>query len=245
MVIDRIVYINHAAASERREFQERQLSRCGIPYQRFEATCPTADDFVSESGRYHDFYRRLRPTIRKISASTIGCYLAHYFVHVRARDEGWGNYVLLEDDCRLPRGWQRRLQRLFRRERIPADWDLVRSCWQSSRRVRRIVNSLKVESRFHDDSLPEDHISNMGGSHFTLVNGESIGRLVDHMEQEYVYSPDGVLCTHRLNVYHVKVAPVHRRIARKGRRIKDQGILNLAAVRGAGDVPSDASKPDR
>ena len=103
--------------------QDRQRSRWGIPCQRFEATCPTADDFVSESGRYHDFYRRLRPTIRKISASTIGFYLDHYFVHVRARDEGWGNYVLLEDDCRLHRGWQRRPQRLFRRERIPADWD--------------------------------------------------------------------------------------------------------------------------
>jgi len=245
MVIDRIVYINHAAASERREFQERQLSRCGIPYQRFEAICPTADDFVSESGRYHEFYRRLRPTSKRVSSSTLGCYLSHYFIHVRARDEGWGNYAVLEDDCRLPRGWQRRLQRLFRRERIPADWDLVRSCWQSSRRVRRIVNSLKDASRFHDVALPADRISNMGGSHFTLVNGDSAGRLVDHMDREYVYSPDGVLCTHRLNVFHVKVAPVHRRIARKGRRIKDQGILNLAAVRHAGDVSSDASKPDR
>ncbi|MDG1360516.1 MAG: hypothetical protein P8P71_08745 [Phycisphaerales bacterium] len=104
---------------------------------------------------------------------------------------------------------------------------------------------MKDASRFHDVALPADRISNMGGSHFTLVNGDSAGRLVDHMDREYVYSPDGVLCTHRLNVFHVKVAPVHRRIARKGRRIKDQGILNLAAVRHAGDVSSDASKPDR
>ena len=245
MVIDRIIYINHAAATERREFQERQLSRCGIPYERFEAICPDNDDFVMESGRYHDFYRRLRPTMKRVSSSTIGCYLSHYFIHVRARDEGWKNYLVLEDDCRLPRGWRRRLQHLFHRGRIPADWDLVRSCWQSSRRVRRIVNSLKGESRFHDDSLPEDRISNMGGSHFTLVNGESIGRLVDHMEREYVYSPDGVFCTHRLNVYHVKVAPVHWRIARKGIRVKDQGIRNLAAGRDAGDARSDASTPDR
>ena len=245
MVIERIVYINSADASERRALQERQLARCGIPYERFEAIWPTNDEIVSESGRYHDFYRRLRPTFRQISPSTIGCYLSHYFIHVRARDEGWGNYLVLEDDCRLPRGWQRRLQRLFHRGRIPADWDLVRSCWQSSRRVRRIVSSLKDASRFHDESLPEDRLSNMGGAHFTLVNRGSTGRLVDHMEQEYVYSPDGVLCTHRLNVYHVKVAPVHWRIARKGIRVKDQGIRNLAADPGAGDARMDASAPDR
>ena len=243
MVIDRIIYINSDGASERRELQERQLSRCGIPYERFEAIHPTTDDLVSESGRYHEFYRRLRPTMRKISSSTIGCYLSHYFIHVRARDEGWENYLVLEDDCRLPLGWQRRLQRPFRRERIPADWDLVRSCWQSSRRVRRIVNSLEGESRFHDASLPPDRISNMGGSHFTLVKGDSAGRLVDHMDREYVYSPDGVLCTHLLNVWHLKVGSVHWRIAAKGRRIKDQGIRNAAAD--DVDDRSDPPKPAR
>ena len=83
----------------------------------------------------------------------------------------------------------------------------------------------------------------MGGSHFTLVKGDSAGRLVDHMDREYVYSPDGVLCTHLLNVWHLKVGSVHWRIAAKGRRIKDQGIRNAAAD--DVDDRSDPPKPAR
>ena len=240
MLLSRIIYINSADAYERRQFQESQLSSCEIPYERFEAICPTKDELVCESGKYHEFYRRLRPTTKKINSSIIGCYLSQYFIHVRARDEGWGNYLVLEDDCNLPRGWQRRLQNLFNRGRIPSEWDLVRSCWQSTRRVRPIVNSLKDKSRFYDDSLPEDRMTDMGGAHFTLVNGESIGRLVEHMEQDYVCSPDGVFCTNRLNVYHVNVASVNWRIARKGMQVKIKDIRNLAA-----DTGADASTSDR
>ena len=245
MLLSRIIYINSADAYERRQFQESQLSPCEIPYERFEAICPTKDELLRESGKYHEFYQRLRPTGKKISSSIIGCYLSHYFIHVRARDEGWDNYLVLEDDCYLPRGWQRRLQHLFNRRRIPSEWDLVRSCWQSTRQVRQIVNSLKDRSRFYDDSLPEDLITNMGGAHFTLVNGKSIGRLVEHMEKEYVFSPDGVFCTNRLNVYHVNVASVNRRIARKGMRDKKKDIRKLAAGTGADASMSFADPRDR
>ena len=60
-----------------------------------------------------------------------GCYLSHYFIHKRAAKEGWGNYLVLEDDCLLSKDWHKKLLSLIESKKLPSDWDMVRSCWKS------------------------------------------------------------------------------------------------------------------
>ena len=48
----------------------------------------------------------------------------------------------------------------------------------------------------------------LGGSHFTVVNGKNINKIINYMENENVYELDGIYSTNQLNVYCLDL-PVH------------------------------------
>ena len=238
-MIDRIIYINMKSSVARKDYMESQLSKFDIPYERFDAVCPTANDLKHPAGKYREFFERRywpgrtaeapEPSGRRYVESVFGCYLSQYFIHTEAMSGDWGNYVILEDDCMLYDDWYESLQDLFDKSLIPDDWDMVRSCWHwhyqsNSPVVEKFGNSHK-RSKFYDKDLPEYRVDGAGGAHFTMVNKNSVKKILNHLNEEWVMGPDVVYSSHILNVYHTLVCEVDQIIKHQGRRNMKFGEL--------------------
>lgn len=88
--IEKVVYINLAKRSDRREHMEQILAEYDIPAERFEA-------IEHANGLY-------------------GCGLSHLAVLKMARDNGWRNVLILEDDIVFnvsSQVFERQIERLF------------------------------------------------------------------------------------------------------------------------------------
>lgn len=88
--IDKVVYINLQKRQDRRQHIESLLSKYNIPAQRFEA-------IEHEHGLY-------------------GCGQSHLAVLKLARDNGWKNVLILEDDILFnlpPQDFEQDIERLF------------------------------------------------------------------------------------------------------------------------------------
>jgi len=192
--IDKIIYINLSHRRDRKELMESQLCKINLPYERFDAIKPTQDD-INKGGKYYEYWLR-----GNCNAGALGAYLSQYSVHKRALKEKWNNYLLLEDDVIINESCLRQLDYYIDKKIIPEDWDMVRSVWRShSVKVKKFKTSF-ILSRY----CSSDSHKNWGGTHFTLVNGKSISKIIDLMEKDNVISPDGVYGSHMINVYHSK-----------------------------------------
>lgn len=220
------------SSTARRDYMESQLSKFNIPFERFNAVCPTSNDLKHPTGKYREFFERRHwpgrndgdsePTEKKYTKSIFGAYLSQYYIHKKALSSNWGNYVILEDDCKLFDDWYELLQRLFDKKLIPNDWDMIRSCWHENHTsecsvVEKFCNSHK-QSKFYDKHLSENRIHNGGGAHFTLFNKNSVKKILNFMDEDWVCTPDYVYSSHILNVYHTLVCQVDPTLEDQERR---------------------------
>ena len=203
----RIFYINLDTRTDRRTFMERQLSDAGVQYARFSAIKPTFESLVSREGEFHSFFQRGCPNYKKIArkrenaarlTSYFGVYLSHYRLHQMMADNPERDYVILEDDCVFERENLDAVLAQVENGRIPSDWDIIRDCWGSTKAVETFDRSHST-SKF---SGLRRHHNHYGGAHFSLVRAQSARRLLDFLDEEYIFIIDAIYSTHKLNVYH-------------------------------------------
>lgn len=200
-------YINLDTRPDRRAFMERQLSLAQVEYERFPAVKPSLDSLVSPEGEFHSFFRRACPEYKRIArqrgnsaqiTSFFGVYLSHYRIHLMMADNPERDYVILEDDCVFERAKFDALLAQIEDKRIPPDWDMIRDCWHSTRTIQSFDRS-HFMSKFAGLRRYHDHY---GGAHFSLFRAQSARKLVDFLDEEYLFIIDAVYSTHKMNVYH-------------------------------------------
>tara|TARA_R100000808_G_scaffold21849_1_gene47302 strand:- start:317 stop:1063 length:747 start_codon:yes stop_codon:yes gene_type:complete len=232
MTISKIVYINLEHRTDRKEIQEEQLKASGIPYERFDAICPTYEQLVPEDGEYHEFFKRSVPRIRDYmlrenkarGRGVFGVYLSHYKILQRALEEGWGDFLILEDDAVFGEETISDLVSAANNEEY-SDWDIIRDVWVakrdmeleklqlSSRKASTVYLNGKakglfrhrnsdIQSKFY--SGPPPNIVRWGGAHFQLIRAKSLKKILDFMDKDHVYNIDSIYCTNQLNVYWSK-----------------------------------------
>lgn len=196
--VTKIIYINLKHRADRRDFMERQLSKLGIPYERFDAIKVTSESLTQPGGEHYKYIDRAR--FRGIDPGRVGVWLSFYFIHKRALKESWGNYLILEDDCELKGGWLEMLNEYVNEKKIPDDWDMIRSCWESHEtKVEKFKSGHRL-GKFADEN--SHNIS--GGAHFTFCRGDSCQKIIDLMDADHIMAQDAVYSTHMINVYHSK-----------------------------------------
>lgn len=193
---------------------EAQLAKVDLPYDRFKAISPSKESLTEKEGEYYSFYLRALDRIKAYVSSeqklsrglgVFGCYLSHYFIHRRALEENWGNYLILEDDCQLNRGWLEKLNQYLSQGKIPIDWDIIRSCLNSTDRVKKLKRC-NSQSKFAAKLINTRY---SGGTYFQLCKSSSCQKIIDYLESDFVYNIDAVYSTNRLNVYHSKLCISH------------------------------------
>lgn len=203
---------------DRKEFMEEQLSRLNIPFERFSAIRPTIESLSSPQGKYFKFYergtRRIKAYIERERFHTrgqgvLGCYLSHYFIHMQARKEGWGNFLVLEDDCELYPDSIDILNKKINNNDIPSDWDIIRDTWASTHQVATYPSptSQSIFPGYHSNREKRNNptvpwTNRAGGTHFQLINCKSLDKILNYMLEDYVYNIDCAYCTNKINVYH-------------------------------------------
>lgn len=204
--IDKVFFINLALRTDRNEFMSSYLGEMGLPYERFDAVCPTIDSLVSPHGMHHNFYERAtdrfksyaaNPSLHRRATGVFGCYISHYRIHEFAIENDIGNYIILEDDCQIQNSTLDKISAALQNGEIDADWDIIRSCWESSSRIEKFTAS-HHESDYSDG----DGHSYFGGTHFSLFKGRSARKIFEHLANDRLLSIDAAYSTDNLNVYH-------------------------------------------
>jgi GR25 family glycosyltransferase involved in LPS biosynthesis len=206
--INKVIYINLDERVDKKIFMETQLSNLGISFERFSAIKPTKDSL--KGGKYSCFFKRATDRLRKYvngsnekrGISVFGCYLSHYFIHKQAKKDNWGNYLILEDDCVLNKGWDLQIQRIVCKNK---EWDIIRSVWPwvnwSYRHTETKFESVNFQSRYSSKNINKFE----GGTHFQLCNGKSASKILDYLDEEYLYNIDSVYSTCKINVLHQRM----------------------------------------
>lgn len=110
----RIVYVNLARRTDRREFMETQLAReiQTLPVSRFEAIEPSFETLFGlvKDGKLSklDYIRILSEETSFVTRGSVGCFLSHLELFRACRD-AQEIYILLEDDVTLFPGFEKRL----------------------------------------------------------------------------------------------------------------------------------------
>lgn len=227
-MINKIVYINLDSRQDRREWLEKQLERIDIPYERFSAIAPTLESITNEDGKYHDFYNRL--AIKGMSTrwqiGTIGCYLSHLSIHMMALEKQFGNYIILEDDCRISQKSIDTLQTYIKNGMITDDWDMIRSTWFSHSSEVFKYDYCPPMSKFYNEASEENlknradyihdkygewinpkkvtnrlNVALCGGTHFQLIKNSSTPKIIKYLNEDHVFPIDTSYTTNALNVY--------------------------------------------
>ena len=196
-----IFYINLPKRKDRRIFMEKNLQRLRLPYQRFSAVRPSSHDLLH--GKYksiyerHEHYPNFQRTTEQL-AGEFGCYISHLEVHKLAKELKYDRYLILEDDCVVFPWSLRMISTYLNSEKIPNDWDLLRSCRGSTKIVDKIEEYGQMVNGKYETNLRSN------GTHFTMVNGKNVDVIINYIENSTVRAIDAVYSTPKLNVYGSK-----------------------------------------
>ena len=205
MVISKIFYINLESRVDRKNYMNRQLKGYDIPFERFNAVRPSISDLQPE-GKYYHFLSRSVPRLRlNINnkehidhiIGTIGCYISHYQIHKIAAEQNFENYVILEDDCMLRKNWIETLHEFS--HGINEPYDIIRS--HKSGATFKFINC-NYQSKFVDKL--SHNIDD--GSHAIFCNGASALKIVDYLNEDFVYNIDAVYNTNQINTFAIHYA---------------------------------------
>lgn len=87
---DKIIYINRKGRVDRYKNITKRLKELSIVAERFCAI---------EGGHIDRRKLRFENTIKKLDNGEIGCFLSHRAIWEKAKKEGWGKTLILEDDA--------------------------------------------------------------------------------------------------------------------------------------------------
>lgn len=201
LIISKIFYINLSFRQDRNQFMRNQLSRYGIPFERFQAIELTKEDLANSDGIYHSYFKRMVERFQnnindeKYTRSIIAnfsVYFSHYTIHKIASKLNFDNYLILEDDCLLRRQWQNILYNAI--DSKIDKFDIIRSY----RRNR----FFKFDNCTWQSKYANDKSHNMSdGAHAIFINGKSAQKIVDYFDSDFVYNIDAVYNTHILDSY--------------------------------------------
>jgi GR25 family glycosyltransferase involved in LPS biosynthesis len=227
-VIDKIIYINLDSRQDRRDWLEAQLASIDIPFERFSAIAPTLESIKNKDGQYHDFYTRLALTGQssRWEIGTIGCYLSHLSIHKMAQEKIFGNYIILEDDCRISQESIETIKEKINDGSIGDDWDMVRSTWFSHSTEIFKYDYCPPMSKFYKESYKDNlerradylhskygkwihpskkkqkiNVALCGGTHFQLIKKSSTPKIIKYLNEDHVFPIDTSYTTNVLNVY--------------------------------------------
>jgi len=207
MKIEKIYFINLPNRKDRCDFMNSYLGKFDIEYERFEGIRPTISSLINRDGEYQEFYLRATERFRTYANNektypralgVFGVYISHYLIHERAHSESHGDYVILEDDCRLAPETFKKVEQALNSGAIGKDWDIIRDCWHSTDEVCKFATS-------HQESLHstlESSNSVFGGAHFSIFKGTSTIKLLDYLRGDRLLAIDAAYSTNMMNVYH-------------------------------------------
>lgn len=198
-----VFYINLDHRVDRREHMENMLTRLNLDYTRVPAVKPTIDYLRSEE--FASMYKKssewlkqrvYHKTLHVKVCGMYGAYLSQYKAH-KMMENKEGLYIILEDDVVMTENTQPRLNAIINDTKYN-DWDIIRSLWDSTDDIERITG-VNMNSKYKT----KDSHNLYGGAHFSVFNNAN--RMIKFLDDENIYSPDGVYSTDRLNVYHSKL----------------------------------------
>ena len=213
---NKIIYINLRESEDRNKFFRGQLKKSEInkstgkpSVRRFDAFRPTKNDidsnkykfftdrysskFLNEYGLYSDF-----------SLSTLGCYLSHYYVYELIAELEDDYYIVFEDDVILDPEWFINLNKDFKF--APSDFDVIRQTWECPYNFYEKIDFNHYYSKF---SSANDCSDFTGGLHFQIVKQRSARKIVNYLNEQYVFDIDAAMTTTKLNVYRKGFEGIH------------------------------------
>ena len=176
-MIKKAFYINLDTRPDRRIFMENQLTNLSIDFERYPAVQPSIDSLIKTKGAYNHYFNRAIERLRRRAEESrlhkrligeFGCYLTHLKIHQMALEKKLENYLILEDDCRLPENINQQIE-IALKSINNQSWNLLRSCWKSNNQPEKFIHPHQFSK--HADGSQKSHM-HFGGSHFTLCRVE-------------------------------------------------------------------------
>ena len=237
--IDHIFYINLDRDAEKREHADRMLGQLDIPFQRYSAISPEVEDIeyggkykevfskskILEARNYFgEKFDHLN--IKKYQLGTLGCYLSHYKLleYIYNNYPSLGCVIILEDDVFLNKETINMVSNLIK-EKID-NWDIVRSTWSAPNKLelikyahplsksykpwmqREIYKKIRSFYNKYPSVCPIIHTF-CGGTHFQVINVNSIPKILSYLDSEILLPIDSLYCTDKLKIYNQKLNVSH------------------------------------
>ena len=251
--IDCIFYINLDQDTSKMTRIESMLEQINLPFERFSAIKPNRDD-ISLGGQYRKVYNKSKILearayfsetldyidLEKYQLGTLGCYLSHYKLLQRIYEmKDFMNYVIIiEDDCYMNQ------ETIIGLENILKDlneWDIIRSTWAAPKYCHK-VNYSHPLSNYFEPSMQKNIFNNIrrvrndypslcpiintfcGGTHFQVINVESIPKILEHLDSEVLIPIDSLYHSTKLNIYNIKMNVSHDIFASSSICVKNEGL---------------------
>ena len=232
---DFIFYINRDKDIHKMKRMEKMIEDINLPQERFSAICPTPED-IAPTGKFHSFYKKSKIIearkyfgeplnnidLDRYELGTLGCYLSHYFLLRRAyalKDRA-ESVIIMEDDCQLNAESLEEINNTL--EKLPDDWDILRSTWSASDSLKKINFSHPLLSEF-SQSMYQNCLKDIrdlsqrrplicpvihsfcGGTHFQIIKVQSIPKIMHYLQSHPIIPIDSMYVTNKLNVYDRKM----------------------------------------
>lgn len=238
-MIDHIFYINLDEDVYKRNHMHNMLSTIGQPFDRFKAICPTPKDvepggqyrkFFSKSkvleARSYFQNKSHNLNIELFHLRTLGCYLSHYKLleYIYDKYKSFTNVLILEDDVRLFKSTLDLATSTL--NLIKQDWDILRSMWFGPDYLEKIEYCHPLSNfynitmqkaifrrmqKLHKHFSHHDLMANLfcGGTHFQVVNVNSIPKILHYLDSEIFLFIDANYTTNKLNIFNRKFNVMH------------------------------------
>ncbi len=211
--ISKIYYINLEKRTDRNHFMSEQLSQYNVEFERFNAILVEKSDVIGDYCKYKKITERFLKnheynTIYENDENfqryrgSISAYISFYLLIKKLlKDNVKENILILQDDCIIRPNFFDVLEKFILNKHLPSDFDILRSIIQQKRRCR--VAKINKNHRL-SGKKGRKITSKFDGAHFNYINGQSIGKIYDYLNNSNVYQIDGLLWTTDLEIYEAK-----------------------------------------
>lgn len=197
----KIIYINLQERTDRKEIMEKFYKKNNIPVERYEARKIDLNIFKQDHPHLEISPLVLNKTNKKWVNGTLGCYDSHYNILKNFKDNKEFKYlIVLEDDCTISEASiDHCLNFLKTKDYI----DILRiNCWKPiPKNPFKFTQSTK-NSKFKRDNLYYFD----GGTHCCIYHVKNIKKVLNFLDNEYVFHIDAVFSTNVINSYVYKIA---------------------------------------
>jgi GR25 family glycosyltransferase involved in LPS biosynthesis len=221
--ITKIYYINLDYRDDRKKHIMSVLNNIDIPNERFSAIRPSRQDLVDPNGKYVGYYNRGIERIRKYldkkntlgrGMGAFGCYLSHYFLLHRIRNNHMcENILIVEDDAQFNNELIDRCEKIIKNSFHDknVDWDILRVVWgepyNKKNSMIKISDELFSYKNCNSQSkfAKKDNKNNFhNGTTFQIINGRNINKMIKYLNSDFIYNIDAHYCTNKIKAYVLK-----------------------------------------